>query len=172
MPGVRKNWGATCKVPHAGLGVRNVLTHAFSDYLLSTSYMPRVPYACSFTMIVCVRASRFGRVELFATPWTGAHQAPLSMGFSRQEYWSGLPCPPLGDLPHPGTEPASFASPALAGGFFTTRATREAPSLCFSQFSPVAQSCPTLRPHEPQHARPPCPSPSPGVHSDSHPSSP
>ena len=51
------------------------------------------------------------------TPGTVAHQAPLSMGFSRQEYWSGLPFPPPGHLPDPGIEPAS---PALAGGFFTT----------------------------------------------------
>ena len=58
-----------------------------------------------------------------ATPWTVAHQAPLSMGFSRQEYWSGLPYPPPGDLPDPGIEPTSLTSPALAGGFFTTGAT-------------------------------------------------
>ena len=44
-------------------------------------------------------------VQLFATPWTVAHQAPLSMGFSRQEYWSGLPCSPPGDLPNPGLNP-------------------------------------------------------------------
>ena len=56
-------------------------------------------------------------VRLFATPWTVACQAPLSMRFSKQEYWSGLPCPSPGDLPNPGIEPAS---PALAGGFFTT----------------------------------------------------
>ena len=54
------------------------------------------------------------------TPWTVACQAPLSMGFSRQEYWSGLPFPPPGDLPDPGMELVSPASPALAGGFFTT----------------------------------------------------
>ena len=59
-------------------------------------------------------------VRLFATPWTVAHQAPLSMGFSRQEYWSGLPCPPPGDLPDLGIDPTSSVSPALAGGFFTT----------------------------------------------------
>ena len=59
----------------------------------------------------------FSCVQLFATPWIIALQAPLSMGFSQQEYWSGLPCPPPGDLPDPGIEPAS---PALAGGFFTT----------------------------------------------------
>ena len=56
----------------------------------------------------------------FATPWTAAHQAPLSMGFSRQEDWSGLPFPPLGDLSDPGMEAESLVLPALAGGFFTT----------------------------------------------------
>ena len=65
-------------------------------------------------------------VRFFATSWTVAHQAPLSMGFSRQEYWSGLPCPPPGDLPKPGIKPASLTSPALASGFFTTGATWEA----------------------------------------------
>ena len=59
----------------------------------------------------------------FATPGTVAHQAPLSMGFSRQEYWTALPCPPPGDLPDPGIEPVSLTSLALAGGFFTTSAT-------------------------------------------------
>ena len=54
-----------------------------------------------------------------ATPWTVALQAPLSTGFSRQEYWSGLPFPPSGDLPYPGIKLASLASPALAGRFFT-----------------------------------------------------
>jgi len=51
------------------------------------------------------------------TLWTIAHQAPLSMGFSTQEYWSGLPCPPPGDFPERGIEPASLVSPALAGRF-------------------------------------------------------
>ena len=55
-----------------------------------------------------------------------AHQASLSMGFFRQEYWSGLPFPTLGDLPDPGTEPTSLVFPALAGGFFATSATWEA----------------------------------------------
>ncbi|CAI9176124.1 unnamed protein product [Rangifer tarandus platyrhynchus] len=54
-------------------------------------------------------------------------QAPLSVGFPRQEYWSGLPCPPPGDLPDPVIEHLSLMSPALAGGFFTTSATWEAP---------------------------------------------
>ena len=60
------------------------------------------------------------------TLWTAAHQAPLSMGFSRQEYWGVLPCPSPGDLPYPGIEPTSLMSPALAGGFFTPNATWEA----------------------------------------------
>ena len=53
-------------------------------------------------------------VQLFVTPWTVAHQAPLSMGFARQEYWSGLPFPPPGDLPEPGIKPTPPASPGLA----------------------------------------------------------
>ena len=56
----------------------------------------------------------------FVTSWTVAHQAPLSMGFPRQEYWSGLSFPPPGDLPNPGTEPMSPGSPVLAGRFFAT----------------------------------------------------
>ena len=64
--------------------------------------------------------------SLFATPWTVAHQAALSMGFSRQEYWSGLPFPLPGDHPDPGTKPSSLMSPAIPGGSFTTSATWEA----------------------------------------------
>ena len=56
--------------------------------------------------------SHFSWIQLFLTLWTVAHQAPLSMGFFRQEYWSGLPCPPPGDLPDPGIEPATLAAPA------------------------------------------------------------
>ena len=61
-------------------------------------------------------------VQLFVIPWTIARQAPLSMGFSRQEYWSRLPCPSLGDLPGPGIKPTSLTSPAQVGGFFITGA--------------------------------------------------
>ena len=64
--------------------------------------------------------SCFGCVQLFATLWTVARQASLSMGFTRQEYWSGLPFPPLGGLPDSEIKPRSLMSPALAGGFFTT----------------------------------------------------
>ena len=59
-------------------------------------------------------------VRLFASPWAVASHAPLSMGLSRQEYWSGLPFPPRGDLLNPGIRPKPPASPAVAGGFFTT----------------------------------------------------
>ena len=67
--------------------------------------------------------SRFSRARLCMTLWTAALQAPLSMGFSRQEYWSGFPYPPPGDLPDPGIEPAFLMSPALPVGLFTTSAT-------------------------------------------------
>ena len=66
---------------------------------------------------VCVRARALSHVQLFATPWTLALQASLSMGFSRSEYWSGLPFPTPGDLPDPGLGPASPVSLALAGRF-------------------------------------------------------
>ena len=65
---------------------------------------------------VCV----LSHTQLFTIPWTVACQAPLSMGFSRQEYWSGLSFPSPGDLPNPGIEPVSPMTPALAGRFFTT----------------------------------------------------
>ena len=81
--------------------------------------------ACILYMCVCV-LSRFSHVRLFVTPWPVAHQDPLSMGFSRQEYWSRFPCPPPGDLPDPGIKPTSLISPVLAIEFFTTSATWEA----------------------------------------------
>ena len=67
----------------------------------------------------------FSYVQLFATPWTVAHQASLSLGFSRQEYWSTLSCFSSGDLPNPGTEPESSS---LALEIFTISATWEAPN--------------------------------------------
>ena len=66
--------------------------------------MVRVPTVC---------AQSLSHIQLFLTPWTVAHQAPLSMEFSRQEYWSGLPFPSPGDLPHPELELVSLASTAL-----------------------------------------------------------
>ena len=77
--------------------------------------------------IVCASVlNHFSHVQFFVTLWAIAHQDPLSMGFSRQEYWSGMPCRPLGDLPDPGNRPASPMSPALVGRFFTISATWEA----------------------------------------------
>ena len=77
----------------------------------------------SVCVCVCVCVCVLSHVQLFATPWIVAYQAPLSMGFSRQEYWSGLPFPSPGDHPDPGIKLLSLASCALVGGFFTTGAT-------------------------------------------------
>ena len=77
-----------------------------------------ITYACLLSL--------FRRVQLFATPWTAARRTSLSVGFSRPEYWSGLPFPPPGDLPDPGIKLTSRMPPALAGGLFTASATWEA----------------------------------------------
>ena len=73
-----------------------------------------------------MRAQSHSRVRLFATPWTEVCQVPMSMEFSKQGYWNGLPVPPLRDLPNPGIEPKSLGSPELAGEFFTTTTTWKA----------------------------------------------
>ena len=101
-----------------------------------------------------MRAQSLSHVRLFVTPWTVARQAPLSMGFPRQEYWSGLPFPPPGDLSDSGIKPESPAAPALAGRFFTTespgksvkleypRKTQESPEKLFFCFiSPSHMGC-------------------------------
>ena len=83
-------------------------------------------YACAYRWIdidIYVGVLRhFSHIWLFKTLWTAAFPAPLSMGFSRQEYWCELPCSPPGDLPNPGIEPVSLMSPACARVFFTTTA--------------------------------------------------
>ena len=76
-------------------------------------------------MILCM-LSCFSPIQLFVTLWTIALQAPLPMGFSRQEYQSGLLCSSLEDLPYPGMKPVSLMPPTLASGFFTTSSTWEA----------------------------------------------
>ena len=93
--------------------------------------------------------SCFSHVWLFVTLWSVAHQTPLSMGFSRREYWIALLYPPPGDLPDPGTEPTSLTSPELAGGFFTTGTTWEACLLIF-KFQQVFIDC--LLNHRAHHA--------------------
>ena len=84
--------------------------------------------------LVKVKVNSLSRVQLFATPWTVAYQAPLSMGFSRQEYWSGLPFPSPGDLPNPGIEPRS---PVIVGRHFIVWATREANSTDITDLNSV-----------------------------------
>ena len=79
-------------------------------------------------LIAIVQSFSRSVVSDSASPWAVARQAPLSMGLPRQEYWSRLPFPSLGDLPDPGIKPASLVSPALAGGYFATSTTWEAPS--------------------------------------------
>ena len=89
-----------------------------SQELKPSSALPRGRFFLSMSLVVVAAAiSSLGPVRLFATPWTVACQAPLSMGCPRPECWSGLPFPSSGDLPNPGMEPES---PALAGRFFTT----------------------------------------------------
>ena len=105
-------------------------------------------------------------VWLFGTSWTVTCRAPLSMGFPRQEYWSGLPFLSPGHLPDPGIEPGSTelqadSLPSKPQGYLD-----QFSSVRFSR-SVVSDSLP---PHESQHARPPCPSPTPGVHPDPRPS--
>ena len=103
-----EGWGAWSPVVHG---------HDFQQQLFM--------YICTY------HAEMLSHVRL-ATLWTVAHQGPLSMGFLRQEYWSGLPFPPPGNLPKPGVKPASFMCLALVGGLFTTKATREAQHVCMS----------------------------------------
>ena len=99
----------------------------------SNTIFPNIPnillapfYVSHFYSLLCMHVWLLSHAWLFKTPWTVAWQVPLSTGFSRQEYWSGLPCPPPGDLPNPGIELASLISPALAGSFLTHWTTWEA----------------------------------------------
>ena len=88
---------------------------------------------------VCVCAHVQSIVLTLATPWTAAHQAPLSMEFSRKEYWTGLPCPPPGDLSKPGIESASLTSPALAGWCFTSWAAGKPQFLAWRSLNSVKE---------------------------------
>ena len=118
-------------LPNPGIESRSLALQANS----LPSEPPRKP-----SMWMCV-LSRFGRVWLLATPWTVACQAPLSMGFSRQEYWSWLPFPLPGDLPDPGVKPMSFSPPALGGGFFITSTTGEAPICEYTLTNCPSENC-------------------------------
>ena len=106
-----------------------LLTHWFFCLFLSLGQVCWwIPVEFFSLLIVLCMLSHLSHVWLFVTLWTVAHQAPLSTGFSRQAYWSGLPCTPPGDLPDPGIKPESLTLPALADRFFTTSATWEAHS--------------------------------------------
>ena len=99
-------------------------------------------YICVCICMCVLMLSCFSRVQLFATLWTVACQAPLSIGFSRHEHWSGLPCPPPGDLPDPGIKPVS---PALQDDSLLL-SHRESPCICIGMlcYAKSLQSCPTL----------------------------
>ena len=96
LPSAQDSW-ARPRVSQAPRGS----SHGHQDSLLTLLFYP---------MLLCCALSH---VRLFATPWTVAHQGPLSMGFSKRQSWSGLSCSPPGDLPNPEIEPASPGSPAL-----------------------------------------------------------
>ena len=98
---------------------------AICMYVLSIFHLSKGDFIVLAIKCACV-LSHFSRVQLFAIPWTAAHQVPLSMEFSRQEYCSGLPFPSLGNVPDSGIKSLSLVSPALADQFFTSWATREA----------------------------------------------
>ena len=85
----------------------------FLLFLISKEFPNKFQSSCHF-----IPAQLLGRVQFFAVPWTIVHQAPLFMGFSRQEYWNGMPFPPPGDPPDPGIKPISLMSPVLAGRSF------------------------------------------------------
>ena len=89
------------------------------------NYTDERPTQTPFLSIWVCTCCHFSHVQLSETLSTVACQASLSMKLSRQEYWSGLPCPPPGDLPNPGMVPMSLMSPASGGGLFTTSATWE-----------------------------------------------
>ena len=100
--------------------LKNTCTHTKKTALLFEAFLyPSEVLLIPKELWVCVCAQSLSRVQLFMILWTVAHQASLSMEFSRQECWSKLPFPIPGDLPDPGIEPTSLAAPALADGFLT-----------------------------------------------------
>ena len=96
------------------LNYESLITHLQETWRMQN----KVTYACGLNC--------FSHVQLFVTPWSIAHQASLSIVFPRHENWSRFPCPSSGDLLNPGIKPVSLGSPALASGFFTPSATKEA----------------------------------------------
>ena len=95
----------------------------------------------NFTGTLCVRAKSLHLYPILCSLWPAAHQAPLTMEVSRQEYWSRLPCPPPGDLLSPGTGPASLPSPVLTGEFFAIVPPGEPYTLLFYHYYKYYYSC-------------------------------
>ena len=104
--------------PFLVLSVLFFSLHMFMKFLLIDSLILSSFVFC--LQDICVCAQSLSCVWLFVTPWTVAHHTPLSMVFSRQEYWHGLPCFPSWDLPNPGIKPMSLVSLVLIGEFLTT----------------------------------------------------
>ena len=116
LPLAQERWkrkGARCCILHECWQVIKRFTEFWSNFYLVSDYDS---YPCAWELSLSVTSNSLWLRGL-------ARQAPLSMGFSRQECWGGLPSPPAGDLPDPETEPMSLISPALVGRFFTTNAT-------------------------------------------------
>ena len=103
--------------------------------LFFATYIQNLPHTVSLYFVaLLLLLSHFSGVPVCATLWVVAHQVPLSVRFSRQDCWSGLPCPPPGDLPDAGTVPTCLMSPALAGTFLTTSTTWETPKMPYILF--------------------------------------
>ena len=129
---MRSALGSSVSFPWSRTGLASLLCqppgdpHRHTGFDALTSGLSGSPSSVLSTGHSCM-LSCFSRVPFYVTPLTSAPQAPLSLGFFRQEHWSGLPWSPPGDLPDPGIELESLLSSALAGRFLTTSATWEAP---------------------------------------------
>ena len=113
---IRDNFKRSCTFSYYNHVVSNIWPHIITISLLAVRSKPETPINSNLVnKFLCslLRASMLSHVQLFATPWAEAHLDSLSMEFSRQEHWSGLPFPPPGDLSDPGMEPMSPMSPAL-----------------------------------------------------------
>ena len=128
VPGTGEPGGLSSMESHrvghdwSDLAAAAVAAYFYLVHFLSVGMYLSYSFLLSFlpSLLACVCVHLLSHVRFFVTLWTLAHEAPLSMGFSRQKYWSGLPFPPPGDLSDPGIECMSPVSPVLAGEFFTT----------------------------------------------------
>ena len=123
IPGSGRSPGEGKGNPLQDSGLENSLNQIVHGVAKSGMWLSNF-YVLHIWVLCCAQSLQ--SCQLFATPWTVAHQAPLFMEFSRQEYWSGLPLPTPGVLPDPGIKPMLLLAPALAAGFFTTSTAWEA----------------------------------------------